>query len=252
MDNLEKILLNTPSFIFLLKSGDTEILKKSYEHFITPKFRTGQTGCSRRDINIWRKEGLITITNEENTWNQFSIAECVWLRFVVMLKKFGVDNKNILEIKNSMFSIEPAVVKETFTSMKNMPNLSVEVGNFFEEVLKIFKEVPEDEIRKSLKAINFSLFNMIVMLCCKIHMQFAIILNEDAEYTFLNIGKPFNEKNMVDIGALMKPLNNRSFLLINLYQLCKDFFENEAVLIDSHFYFGLMNEFEWELPRPTR
>lgn len=246
MDTLKKKLSKTPSFISMLKSGDTEILKKSYGHFIIPKFRTGQTGCSRRDINVWRKEGLLTSTNEENTWNQFSIADCVWLRFVAMLKKFGVDNTNILQIKNSMFSIEPGVVKETFTSIKNMPKLSVEISNYLEEVLKILKEVPEDEIRQNLKEINFSFFNIFVMLCCKIHMQFAIIINEDAEYTFLNIGMPFNETT-VDMGALMTPLYNRSFLLINLYQLCKDFFENEAVLIDSQFYFGLMNEFEQQV-----
>jgi hypothetical protein len=245
MNSLKEILSQeNPDILAMLKSGETEILKNAYEPFTNPKFRTGQTGTSRRDINVWRKEELLPYTNEESKWNQFSLTECVWLRFVAMLKKFGVDKENIRQIKNVMFSTEPALIRDAFQNMRNMPNLPKEIDGFLLEILKNFDKFSEEEIQSSLNEINFSFFGLVVMLCCKLHLNYAIIINEEGDYTFLNIGKPLKEKQLIEIGEPMRLLINRSFLLINMYQLCKDFFENETVLIDSSYYFGLMNEFE--------
>ena len=231
-------------FIEELRSNPNNPIAKDFDHFLSPKFRAGQTGVSRRDLNVWRKEDLLPYLNYEKKWNRFSIIECVWLRLVDLLKKFGTDNDKIRCIKNDLFSQDPDFKREELKRMMDSPFLPDELLKLFSEINDVWTIISNDELKNELEESNFSLFTTIVILCCKLHQNFALIMNEDGEYVLINIGKPLNEIQSINVGEILKHLNNRSFLLINLYQLCTDFFENEKVMPESDYYFGLMNEFE--------
>lgn len=232
-------------------SGDAEILINTYAFFAKPKFRVSQTGFSRRDINVWRKENLLPKSLEDGKWNQFSITECVWLRFVGMLKKFGVKHEDIRRIKVDMFPTELNQLKERFLC-KDLPHVPKEYTDNVEGFFRHLDNTPELEFPTEFYETYFSFWNHLVIACCKLHLNYAAIIDKDANHMFINIGASMSETHSVLLHDLMRTISRSSFLLINIADLCKDFFENEKVLIDSGYYFGLMNEFEQKIITEVR
>lgn len=75
---------------------------KNYKNkFNDKQFIARETGVSRRDLSVWFREGLLLNRDQQSEgWNKYSMYECVWVKIIHQLKKFGVKNKQIQEVKS--------------------------------------------------------------------------------------------------------------------------------------------------------
>jgi DNA-binding transcriptional MerR regulator len=75
---------------------------KNYKNkFNEQKFIARETGVSRRNLSVWYEQGLLLHREEKlDGWKKYSMYECVWILIVNQLKKSGVKNKQIQQVKS--------------------------------------------------------------------------------------------------------------------------------------------------------
>ena len=225
-----------------LKNNGKSITQELSKVFHQQRFRSKETGVSRRDISVWKREGLL-LQNEMNemAWGQYSLIECIWLRMVAKLKRFGIEKELIIELKEKFFNQKAKDFRTEMANYKYYPCVPEPVMDFYKELNTKLETVTDEELEKMLKENNYSLFGSWVMATCLSQMKFAILMDEDGLLGFVNIGKPLNEAHEINVASVLKELNDRSFILINLNELCSSFFENERLIIDNDYYFSIMN-----------
>lgn len=223
------------------------------ENFVSKRFKASETGVSRRDLSVWHREGLLPFDREGSKWGLYSLVECIWLRFVQKLKKFGFENHIIIQIKKHSF--EPNLVElfELFKeqlSDNNYPSTEPLKNVMTEIIEKITKDPTPLEVE--LKARDFSMFGMLVMQTILSRSQNVFFINEYAEFTVLNLGKPLNDEHKIYTEERLKEIQLESYVCINIQQLCTSFFDNEALKVDNTFYWGIMNNCERQLLNDIR
>lgn len=217
-------------------------LTKDYQAvFNHPRFRTRETGVSRRDISVWKKQGLLPNNNtDETSWNEFSLIECIWLRLVAKLKKFGMDNKFILDFKEIAFSQKADDYRNIYRL--NPDNSVYDHGsdNIYQKAQQKLEHMSDEELESVLKDINFSFFGTMIMPACIMKMNMVVFFFED-DISLLNLSTASNEIHKANLTKVLSQLTTRTCVTINLKELCFDFFDNEQLHIDNDYYWGLMN-----------
>lgn len=244
MDQLAKLFSSAfEDYDKLLDSMNAVELEEAYKKFTNQQFRSRQTGVSRRDINVWKAEGLLPDTTDESGWNQFSIVESVWLRFLTRLKKYGISNDYLLELKDYLFTNDPIKLADQFSKIKDAKLIPDEAEQVLSKVIDFLKSPPPAQIKKQLKKIKFSVFGLLVMAIIKFQWSFIIAITED-KYAIIDTTSPSKRNQNIAISEFITSLGNQTILLISLKEFCIGFFENESVVLDNEYYFGLMNHTE--------
>lgn len=244
--------LNVAEFLSAFRENPNNLTSEYPKIFNEPKFRSRETGISRRDISVWRKEGLLPYEPDEITWRTFSLIECIWLRLISKLKKFGIENEIIKAFKERAFNQRAEDYKRDCRLAYDNAIIADPKKDLLGEILKKIEKFKDEELHKILVEHNYSLFGNLIMPTCLFKLNMALIFTEDGSFGVVNIGKPLNEEQEVNIAQVFRELNNCSFLLINLLELCSNFFENEKLIIDSNYYLGIMNENERTLIKEIR
>lgn len=252
MNDLNK-LFSSPlgEYHKILASINTLELADAYIKFTNQQFRSRQTGASRRDINVWKAEGLLPETTDESGWNTFSIVESVWLRFLTRLKKYGISNDSILQLKSYFFSNDPVELINQFSRIKDEKFITQEVDEFLSYLIQQLSSQPAVEIEKELNEIKFSVFGLLVMAISKFHWNFVVAITDD-RYAIIDTTSPAKKNQNVAVSDFITSLGNQTTLLISLKEFCTGFFENESVVLDNEFYFGLMNPDEQKVLKEIR
>lgn len=235
---LDELLFSNPSLL-------TDEYKFS---FTEQRFKASETGVSRRDLSVWHREDLLPFDPGGNKWGLYSLVECIWLRFVQKLKKFGFDNAMIILLKNQLFETNPSIFLANLEKMLIDANISTSEA-LKEKIDTSRAIIDKDPIsaEAELKAKRISLFGILVMNTILSHSQNAMLINEDAEHAVVNLGKPLNKTQKQNSEAIMRGLLFQSYICINIQQLCANFFDNELLKVDNTFYWGIMNHKERQL-----
>lgn len=209
--------------------------------FANPKFRAKDTGISRGDLSKWKDKGLLPGNYRDDKWTNYCLIECIWLKVISKLKMFGFENLAILEIKEALFNQSAEGIKNLYQQMlaqEGTPENFQTLGNL---ALKDLELVSDSELEETLVKSKYSLFGMLVMWSYLLKLEFAFLINEKRDVCILNLGKPVFELQEQIVSQTIRSFANQSFLLINLKSICNDFFDNEHILPDTNYYFGLMN-----------
>ncbi|MES2431705.1 MAG: MerR family transcriptional regulator [Bacteroidota bacterium] len=239
--------LNLPlnEYFEKIKSDEAnDALKREYDPFVAPILRSGQTGVSKRDISVWGKEGLLPFEFTETGWFYYSIADSIWLRLVGELKKLRIGNETIKKYKNQLFPKTADQLIESFEIIIDNPYLPKEIEAFFNnekiEVIKANKESVFD----LFKELKVSFFGVMVMIIIKFRLNYAAVINADADILFINLGKPYKDEYAINLSKLMKSIDVSTVSLIDIYKLCKDFFNQEDLKIGAEYYLAMLSEEE--------
>lgn len=229
--------------------NNLEVIAQEYQgSFTEQRFKASETGVSRRDLSVWHREGLLPFDPGGNKWGLYSLIECIWLRFVQKLKKFGFENAMIIVLKNSLFETNPSILLANLEKMLIDANItSLEILKEKIDALRATLAKDPMSAEAELQEKQISLFGMLVMHTIVSHSQNAILINEDAEHAVVNLGKPLNDTQSRNIEAILGGLQYQSFICINIQQLCASFFDNELLKVDNAFYWGIMNHKERQL-----
>jgi hypothetical protein len=218
-----------------------EVMGQYQMVFNHPRFRTRETGVSRRDISVWKKEGLFPSSDTiDTTWNEFSLIECIWLRLVSRLKKFGCDNNFILEFKEMVFSQKAKDYRNAFSLGLTHLADNDDLENMYQKAQLRIEQMSDDALEKGLKEANYSLFGTILIPTCLFKMNMVIYFFDNS-ISFAIMEIPQNKTHEENIANILRQLSASSYFAINLKVLCSDFFENEHLVIDNDYYWAIMN-----------
>lgn len=223
---------------FIVELG--ELIKDYYDRFYVPQFTAKETGVSRRDLNVWCKEGLLISRQEEDLgWKKYNMIECFWLNIVWKLKKFGVNNEQIIEYKNIFFESNASFL---FQNLKDTIN-KFDSSMLSEDVLKIIDEPGNKELEMIEKELhNFSgSLPLYLIFSAIFHFNYSLIIQENGEVAIVDLSNPLNTIAEKNVSNFLKEISYQTFISINLQQIISNFFQNEQLKKDNDFFYGFLN-----------
>lgn len=225
-----------------------EFVNQYFDKFHTPQFIAKETGISRRDLSVWNREGLLLdrMDEEENGWKKYSLFECFWMHIVWKLKKFGVSNSLIIDFKNTLFENNLKTFKQNIIEAERKKDFPDKLKNARAYSKLAFDNLDETVMENELKK-HGGLFSITLMLSSMFHFSFLLIISENGDITTINIGKHYFESSIENINTIFAQISQQSFIAINLQQITSSFFQNEKLLKDNDFYFGILNKNEQKL-----
>jgi len=146
-----------------LKDAITEHYELYISAFTALLFTSRQTGYIRKELSTWNKADLLPYkiskseTKEESKariissfWRRYSLIECVWIKVVVKLLRFGINEALIVDLKNQLF-------QEVDSIEKNETDLT-----------------PDEKKVMQLRESHFGKF---LMYTTKYHIEFSILVS---------------------------------------------------------------------------
>jgi len=212
-----KNLLNQFESIRTLLSKIDKLYMSAFTNLI---FTSKQTGVTRMELSTWNKAGLLpyiilrsqSIAEEEklkgtNIWRRYSLVECIWIIIIVKLKKFGIKDSFIIDLKKQ----------------------------FFQEIELKEKGEPEDDKAKKL---GESAFGKYLMYATMHHINFSILVSEDGDFSLVEQGSKYDANSS---------FFNKTYLCVNVSSLMKKFISSDEINMDTDYYVALLHPKEREI-----
>lgn len=196
--------------------------------FTSLLFTSRQTGYTRKELSTWNKADLLpykianSASKEESEtlkttihWRWYSLIECVWIKVVVKLMKFGIPDAVILDLKNQVF-------QEEDSSEEKEISLS-----------------PEEKKVKKLRASHFGKF---LMYTTKYHLDFSILVSESGDFSILDSNSKYAKE-------IYKSFSTKTYVSINVSSLMKSFISSDEASLDANFYISILHPKERDVIR---
>jgi hypothetical protein len=205
-------------------------IEEQYELYISAftslLFTSRQTGYTRKELSTWNKADLLpykiiaSIKKAEAEyikstiyWRRYSLIECVWIKVVVKLLRFGINEALIVDLKNQLF-------QEVDSIEKNETDLT-----------------PDEKKVMQLRESHFGKF---LMYTTKHHIEFSILVSESGEFAIVNHAS----SSVVDI---YKSFSDKTYVAINVTSLMKSFIGSDELSLDADYYVSILHPKEREV-----
>lgn len=84
---------------YLTSTARDDISKFFNKKYVNVK----ESDASYRAINHWESLGLLDDTRtDKQGWRKFSLLDLIWIKIILILREFGLSNKKILQVKQSL------------------------------------------------------------------------------------------------------------------------------------------------------
>jgi hypothetical protein len=220
-------LLNQIQRAFIeIKDSITEQYELYISAFTSLLFTSRQTGYTRKELSTWNKADLLpykiiaSIKKAEAEyikstiyWRRYSLIECVWIKVVVKLLRFGINEALIVDLKNQLF-------QEVDSIEKNDTDLT-----------------PDEKKVMQLRESHFGKF---LMYTTKYHIEFSILVSESGEFAIVNHAS----SSVLDI---YKSFSDKTYVAINVTSLMKSFIGSDEVSLDADYYVSILHPKEREV-----
>lgn len=211
-----------------LKETIAEQAELYISSFTSLLFTSRQTGYTRKELSTWNKADLLpykianSASKEESKtlkttihWRWYSLIECVWIKVVVKLMKFGIPDAVILDLKNQLFQEEDSLEEKE-------RNLS-----------------PEEKKVNKLRASHFGKF---LMYTTKYHLDFSILVSESGDFSILDSSSKYAKE-------IYKSFSTKTYVSINVSSLMKSFISSDEASLDANFYISILHPKERDVIR---
>ena len=211
-----------------LKESIAEHAELYISSFTSLLFTSRQTGYTRKELSTWNKADLLpykisnSVSKEVSEtlkttihWRWYSLIECVWIKVVVKLMKFGIPDAVILDLKNQVFQEEDSLEEKERT-------LS-----------------PEEKKVNKLRASHFGKF---LMYTTKYHLDFSILVSESGDFSILNSNSKYAKE-------IYKSFSTKTYVSINVSSLMKSFISSDEASLDANFYISILHPKERDVIR---
>ena len=225
---ITQLLNQVKSELTALKNSIVEHDVLYISSFTSLMFTSRQTGYTRKELSTWNKADLLPykISNspgkeESKTlsstfhWRWYSLIECVWIKVVVKLMKFGIHESVILELKKQVFQ-EEDVAEE------------------------IEKTLSAEE--KKVKKLAASHFGKYLMHTTKHHIDFSILVAEEGIFAFVDLDADSFQKTY-------ERFRGKSHVSINVSSLMRSFISSDEVSLETDYYVSILHPNERDVIR---
>ena len=178
------------------------------------RFTVRDVGLKYRWIRYWQEKDLLFGKYEEGKWRKFDLVEYVWLKMIILMRKFNISLDKIREIKKNLNQDAP------------VPQI-LENEEIIDTLIKLASEEKRDAVKKILKDKEFiesiqfetiNLFETLIMQIITFHSSFSILISGD-EIVPINhslLEDPEFKSNYID-------LFKKSFISISISEILRDY-----------------------------
>ena len=209
-----------------MKNTIVEKSKTYVSSFTSLLFTSKQTGVSRKELSTWNKADLLpykiftSIKKAEAEylkstiyWRRYSLIECIWIKVIVKLKKYGIQDAIIFDLCRQLFQKVDSIEENDSTLSP--------------EEIKIHK-------------LQESYFGKFLMHATMYHINFSILVSEDGEFAIIN-------HDSESANIIYRAYRDKTYLTINVSSLMKSFIASDDVNMDSDYYISLLHPNEKEI-----
>lgn len=209
-----------------MKNTIVEKSKTYVSSFTALLFTSKQTGVSRKDLSTWNKADLlpykiiasikkVQAENLKSTiyWRRYSLIECIWIKVIVKLKKYGIQDSIIFDLCSQLFQKVDSIEENDSTLSP--------------EEIKIHK-------------LQESHFGKFLMHATMYHIDFSILVTEEGEFAIID-----HDSESAD--NIYRAYRDKTYLTINVSSLMKNFIASDDVNMDSDYYVSLLHPNEKEI-----
>jgi hypothetical protein len=209
-----------------MKNTIVEKSKSYVSAFTSLLFTSKQTGVSRKELSTWNKADLLPykiIASIKNAkaeylkstiyWRRYSLIECIWIKVIVKLKKYGIQDAIIFDLCSQLFQKVDSIEENDSTLSP--------------EEIKIHK-------------LQESHFGKFLMHATMYHIDFSILVSEDGEFAII-------DHDSESANNIYRAYRDKTYLTINVSSLMKSFIASDDVNMDSDYYVSLLHPNEKEI-----
>lgn len=214
-----------------LKDSIAEQAELYISSFTSLLFTSRQTGYTRKELSTWNKADLLPYkiaksgSKEESEtlkttfhWRWYSLIECVWIKVVVKLMKFGIPDAVILDLKNQVFQEEDSLEENGST-------------------------LSPDE--KKVNKLRASHFGKLLMHSTMYHLDFSILVSESGDFSVFVSGSKYENE-------IFKSFSTKTYVSINVSSLMKNFISSDEASLDANFYISILHPKERDVIRQIK
>ena len=214
-----------------LKEAIAEQAELYISSFTSLMFTSRQTGYTRKELSTWNKADLLPYkitksgSKEESEtlktifhWRWYSLIECVWIKVVVKLMKFGIPDAVILDLKNQLFQEEDSLEEKGST-------------------------LSPDE--KKVNKLRASHFGKLLMHSTMYHLDFSILVSESGDFSVFVSGSKYENE-------IFKSFSTKTYVSINVSSLMKNFISSDEASLDANFYISILHPKERDVIRQIK
>ncbi len=236
--------------IELCKNQELEKTFKSYSNQLQERtLHIKEVGISGKLLNDWFEAGIVNkVEVENNKWRLFSLSEAIWIKFVGELRYFGVSIPQIKIIKENICEFNKELINEISEVIKAVPNPNKNhtlsfIQNKFDEL----QNRSEVKLKNDHEQFGFSLFDSVMIYTLIFDLELVFCFTKSFG-NFIDYSNKFGrELGFNNLDTYHQAIGKESFAIINMKSIYKEFFSNDRIKQNNHFYFGIVTEKEREL-----
>jgi DNA-binding transcriptional MerR regulator len=186
------------------------LIRKVHEKRFTIK----DVGLNYRWITHWQEKDLLFGEYEEGKWRKFDLIEFIWLKMIILMRKFNISLDRIREIKTNLNQDAP------------VPQI-LENEEIIDTLIQFASEENRDAVKKILKDKEFidsiqfetiNLFETLIMQIITFQSSFSILICGDEIV-------PFNHSLLEDpeFKSKYNDLFKKSFISISISEILRDY-----------------------------
>ena len=178
------------------------------------RFTVKDVGLNYRWIKYWHEKGLLFGKYEQGKWRKFDLIEFVWLKMIILMRKFSLSLDRIKEVKTVLNQDAPVP-----QILENEEIINTLIRFAAEEKRDAIKEILKNkEFLDSIQFETINIFETLIMQIITFQSSFSILISTDEIIPFNHtlFGNPeFNSKYI--------ELFKKSFIAISLSEILRDY-----------------------------
>jgi DNA-binding transcriptional MerR regulator len=215
---------------------DPNVSADLIEKLIEPRFTLGDfqdKGINSRTLFHWNKEGLVwkyyTEPEGESSWNRFSFIEFIWLKIVILLRRYGIPFAVIKNFKKNITGTE---------SLKQMIKISNADLSSLKSVISdkeyddLLNELNSDSNIKEEYNLNIEvpIFLLIIVQAILVREDNHLLINDKGDYLLYSLSTLDKLKDKEEYKKEYKEFLMYSYFSVSLYEILKDFVSGKGKL----------------------
>jgi len=199
---------------YVLKNRDLINYKNLSEIIHEKRFTVKDVSLHYRWIRYWYQKGVLLKNYEEGKWKKFDLVEYVWLRMIMLMRKFNISLDRIKEVKRALIQEIPA--SEILKDDKIIDNIMKLAEDKDRD--KVAEVLGSKEFHERIQLESINLFETLIMHIITFQSSFSIIITEDNVIPF-NHSLFENPEYKQGFNDLMK----ESFIAISVSEILRDY-----------------------------
>ena len=188
------------------------------------KQKTNSILYSAKDLNIeprfvnqWKGKGLLFKEIVKGSTNNYSFLDCVWLKCIEKLRKFGIEFEIIQTFKEKLLYNINKVDIESFLQKGVLDVIRTKSPEISEDkILEILNNINPSDYHVQINLLELAIYDMFIN-----KLTYTFKINQEGDFYFIKEGKNWDN---IEISGASEVFLNGSYFNLSLSEILSSIF----------------------------